>query len=581
MKRLHSYFFALLSAALVFPAFSQAVPAETAPSAAVSLASEVRTGTYKAVEPVVELTARLMTHNYDIYENPTGIWFNGGDKAVVTMKGAGERPVKLYVIDFIDEKPNRSTYDLKEGVNELTISKPGLAYINYEATDYKDAPDVTVTVEGGVVNGVFRAGDSDADWKELLKNAKAETIDLYGDRVHLVFPVKALREFCPEKGAELLALYDKMIETEQKLVGIEHQGERPRNHMLGRVVHRGHMFADGTGVGFNLKTMKGVLSMESLMNPANITFGFWGIGHEFGHINQTRPGFRWLGTIEVTNNLMAMVCCYELNKPILRLEREVYSDGKTKLPGGYYNSFTNYGLLKGEKWQMQDSERYTGHPQVGGGNVFVKLIPLWQVYLYCSVAEMGNKNFYADFNNWLRQDTSTPNKEHGKHQLNFVKMACELNKQDLTDYFEAVGMLQPIDTEMKDYGSGHLLITEEECKAVKEFASKYPKPKTPLIQYLNANNVEIYKDRLPLTGPDKPFNKVKTDDKSLYEVSHKIWKNVVAFETYEGDKLVYITLAGVGAPAYGDPVTKVYLPEGATEIKAVGWDGERKAVFKK
>lgn len=582
MKRMNFYFIALLSAGLILPAFPQTAPAEVAPSAVVSSASKVvYTGTLKAVEPIEELGERMMSNSYDPYENPTGVSFKGGEKAVVTVAGAGERSAKLYVVDFLGKNGEREAYELKDGVNELTITEPGLAYVSYEATDYKNAPDIKVTIKGGEENGVFRAGDNDGAWKKLLKNAKADVLDLYGERAHLVFPVKALREFCPEKGAELLAFYDKIVEVEQKLVGIDYKGERPRNHMFGRVVQKGYMFADGIGIGFNINTVQALLSMDSLTDPAKITSGFWGLCHEFGHVNQTRPGFRWLGMIEVTNNLMAMVCCYEMNKPMLRLEREVYDDGTTKLPGGYFNSFTKYALIKGETWQLQDSDKYTGHTKVSGGNVFVKLIPLWQMYLYCSAAEMGDKDFYADFNRWLREEKSDEKDAHGKHQLNYMKMACELNKQDLTGYFEAVGMLKPIDVELMDYGSGRLVITEEECKELKEFASKYPKPETPVIQYMNANNAEIYKNRLSLDGPSKPLTKVKTDDNSLYEVSHKVWKNAVAFETYEGDKLIYITLAGVGAPVYGDPVTKVYLPEQATEIKAVGWDGKKKSVFKK
>ena len=60
-------------------------------------------------------------------------------------------------------------------------------------------------------------------------------------------------------------------------------------------------------------------------------------------------------------------------------------------------------------------------------------------------------------------------------------------------------------------------------------------------------------------------------------VDHGVCKNAVAYEVYEGGKLVGITLSGVGSD--GNVSTNVHFPETATEIKAVGWDGARKPVL--
>ena len=35
------------------------------------------------------------------------------------------------------------------------------------------------------------------------------------------------------------------------------------------------------------------------------TTGCWGPAHEIGHCNQTRPGVKWIGLTEVTNNIMS------------------------------------------------------------------------------------------------------------------------------------------------------------------------------------------------------------------------------------------------------------------------------------
>lgn len=542
--------------------------------------AQSETYTFQAVEPVGDMAKRMMISNYDIYENPTGIYVNKDDKLTVTLSEAPATPAKLYVTDFSQRKVPFVAYDLKQGANEITSTSEGLAYIHYEATDFTKTPDLKVTIEGGTHNGVFRIGEGNEVWKRKLAAAKAPYIDLYGKHVHLVLPVKKLREFCPNEGEELLGLYDAIIAIEQEIIGFNLEPVRPRNHIFGRVVPSGYMFADGIGAGFNIGTMKHVASVESLMNPAHITFGFWGIAHEFGHVNQTRPGFKWIGMTEVTNNLMAMACCYKLNRPIIRLEREPHNDGIKRLPGGYYNSFTKSALLDGELWQMQAAGKDTGHTHVGGGNVFVKLITFWQLYLYCTESGLGNPQFYPEFHKWLRQDRSNPEND-GVHQLNFMKMACELNKQDLTEYFEATGMLKPIDVEMKDYKTARLIITEEQCAEVKKFASQFPKPQTPLIQYINANNIECYKNKAALEGPDKPGSGVMVLEDGSCLIFHSVWKNAVAYETWKDDEIIHIALKGVGAPAYGDEVTLAYFPEGATEIKAVSWDGKRRSVFTK
>lgn len=94
---------------------------------------------------------------------------------------------------------------------------------------------------------------------------------------------------------------------------------------------------------------------------------------------------------------------------------------------------------------------------------------------------------------------------------------------------------------------------------------------------MNANNVDAFKDKKALNGPDAPGEGIK----QYCHISHNVWKNAVAFECYAGEELISITLAGVGAANFGDPETKVYMPNNLTEIKAVGWDGARKTVYKK
>jgi len=115
-----------------------------------------------------------------------------------------------------------------------------------------------------------------------------------------------------------------------------------------------------------------------------------------------------------------------------------------------------------------------------------------------------------------------------------------------------------------------MTITAADIAAVKQYASKYKKPSTPVLHYITANSTSIYKNRLPLNGIEGSGFE-KKEDKII--VQNSAWKNAVAFETYAGDKLVKIAFVGAGSNDVSS--TTVHTPKGTTQVKAVGWDGKR------
>lgn len=76
------------------------------------------------------------------------------------------------------------------------------------------------------------------------------------------------------------------------------------------------MHADGVGAAFYTSTMK------DLANPDLVREKRWGITHELGHVNQVRPGFKWVSTSEVTNNMYSAWVQYTFTPQRLRLEHE-------------------------------------------------------------------------------------------------------------------------------------------------------------------------------------------------------------------------------------------------------------------
>ena len=131
----------------------------------------------------------------------------------------------------------------------------------------------------------------------MLDSAIAEVIDMQGKYVHLTFDVKTLREKGSDCGVEMIRMYDRIILWQQEMLGIDQFGYRTNNHMFARISWAGPPNANGKGVSFP--------RTSSIIRPEDIRNSNWVIGHEFGHVNQVRPGLKWHGTTEITNNIQA------------------------------------------------------------------------------------------------------------------------------------------------------------------------------------------------------------------------------------------------------------------------------------
>ena len=527
---------------------------------------EFRARLHVPFEPVEDLARRLKTSTYSRYENPTGIYFEDGEEAVLCVGPTGGESLQLRVTDF-GRRPSDRQYPLRTGVNVVRMRGRGLGYISYFTPNHATAPPVAISILTGRVNGFFNAAAHDQEkWKALLENAACEVIDIIGQRIHLVYPVAELRKHCPERGPELVALYDQIIRHQHQIMGLEKYRIVPKNHMFGRVIWRGYMHADGIGAAFHNDTM------ASVAHPDRIPRESWGIAHEFGHVNQTRPGLRWVATTEVSNNIFSSWTNFLLNPHNMRLEDERIDGGEGAVTGGRYNAFFNSAVVDGEPWLCQRGpDKMTGYQN--GGDHFVKLVPLWQLQLYTAACGMGRPDLYPDVFQKVRE-TDESELSHGQLQLNFMRNVCDAQQLDYTDFFERVGMLRPLDRVMDDYTSARLAITPEQCRELKAHAARYPKPESPVIQYLSARSVDAFKHRRPVEGA--PGQGVSGEG-SHRIVDHAVWRHAVVYETYQDDQLVRVTLVGSGSR--GNRSTRVSYPAGATRIEAVAWDGRRTLVY--
>ena len=91
--------------------------------------------------------------------------------------------------------------------------------------------------------------------------------------------------------------------------------------MFARVTKDG-LFADGWGAGWYEGCMNELASTTKSLRE-----GVWAIAHEFGHVNQIRPGLKWVSTTEVTNNVYSVCARYKFYRENMPLEHERCNDG--------------------------------------------------------------------------------------------------------------------------------------------------------------------------------------------------------------------------------------------------------------
>ena len=529
---------------------------------------------YQPYRPIEDLQTELKTSGYCPFENATGIHFEKGQEAVIIVGPTEGETISLNVYDFDATRRGESnvaniSVPLYEGINTVRLSAGGLAYINYFTQNYETAKNIKIHIPSGTVNGYFDKNKHKvSDWQTILSNMTYGCIDIKGDFINLVYGVQSLKTYCSD-GWKLIDDYDQLVTLEQDLMGLMKYNRRPKNHMFARVVNSG-LFADGWGAGFAEDCMN-----ELANSDIAITDGVWAIAHELGHVNQIRPGLKWQGTTEVTNNVYSICARYKYNRNYMNLEQERCNDGDNNyVLGGRFNSYLNYGIIKGEQWLCQRGQDKMENYQ-NGGDHFVKLCPLWQLLLYYREIK-GQRDWYGDVAEIVRRTDET-NLSNGELQLNFIRNTCDVLQQDLSDFFTKVGMLKPIDKDIDDYSAGRLTITQTECDEMANYLSRYPKPETPVLYYLSANSEKAFKEKLSVIGT---YNEgVQIASNQTARIDHEIWQNVVVFETYQGEELIKAAI--VGTDSQDLDYTLVRYPEGATRIEAVAWDGTRTLVYGK
>lgn len=417
------------------------------------------------------------------YEGITGIVLEKGEHLIFMGETKGAR-VKLLVPDWTRKPPegikpekdpagwglHKEEFVLSEGVNRVRLTKGGLVYIQYFVDDNPEAHEpVKVHFPSGKYNGYFDVtrGDTDEDFNSLLDNAISPIMDMRGKNIQVAYPVEQLKKYTYNKGLELIKNYDTLLGLQRKFMGWDKEGLFPKNHILARVNYNYYMFRDGDGVAYMDWAIKLVADPKSVITGDPC----WGFSHETGHVNQMRPQMTWGGMTEVSNNLFTLYCCTAFGNKSRLAEQNTYAKAREVI------------LDKGISYMGSSGQMGEGASQYGGGgntDVFQRLVPFWQLHLYFT--EQGYPDFYADLMIAMRNQKPLGEGHKSKDYLNmleFCRLASQVSKTDLTEFFERWGFFYVGAIHVQDYGSYTYQVSQSEVDDVKNAIAKMnlPKPK--------------------------------------------------------------------------------------------------------
>lgn len=117
---------------------------------------------------------------------------------------------------------------------------------------------------------------------------------------------------------------------------------------------------------------------------------------------------------------------------------------------------------------------------------------------------------------------------------NVILLGGQRELFDRWGFFYKWGYLSPYDKVIDDYSTSHFLITQNQIdNVINEIKSKNYPALTDKMEYICDSNWEVFKNRLPLQPG--------TATKSGTNITMKGWQNVVAYEVYKDEKLMFVS----------------------------------------
>nr|WP_302828966.1 M60 family metallopeptidase [uncultured Bacteroides sp.] len=455
------------------------------------LATALLNGTYDGKFRVAEyrpyqnpsiMEAVNKTSQYGLRDNPTGIYVNEGEELTVLVGNTHGQNISMVVQDLNLGYNASKTYALMEGENNIRVTNGGLIYIQNmtdediplsPATEEQKAAVAAKTVKVhfpfGKVNGYFdtQSGATQADWEEMLRNAKYKDIDVAGKYVMVTWTVDAYKEYSTPI-LEVMSLIDDVVRLEWDFMGLFKYHKEFANRMYLHIEYNSkNPYSSANHTAYLTSYNNVFCSVDGVKGRV------WVLGHEIGHSNQTRPGLKWTGTTEVTNNILA------------NYVRSSFGKGSRLMDEDHPGETVYQEAIR----RIKDA----GKPHCldnASDEYYVKLVPFWQLKLYI-MDVCGDEDFYRDLFEHYRvtPDLNTTADTQGILQLDFVRQVCNLSQVDFTGFFEDWGFLTPVDKTFNDYGTKKFTITAKQISDLKkEIAAKnYPKAPDNLFEITDEN----------------------------------------------------------------------------------------------
>lgn len=526
-----------------------------------------RIANYKAYPNPDIQSVTHKTNPYSLLDNPTGISVEKDETLVVLVGDTYNQNIGLKVQNL--DAPNSDgfggpTYPLNRGINKLKMSEKGLVYVTYytKELDNPTAQPIGIHIASGTVNGYYDSQNEEhkGRWAELLGKATNKYFDVVGKYAHLTFETSDFRRYAASNGNELIDLYDKIVYSEMELLGLVKYQKEFRNRMYLNVMYQSYMYATAYHTAYNQTTMADVCDPAKLKTSA-----CWGPAHEIGHCNQTRPGLKWIGTTEVTNNIMSEY----IQTTIFGQESRIQTEDMGATYRNRYSKAWSSIIVPGAP-----HSQFTSGPK-DEDDVFCKLVPFWQLELYFGkvlgktpLQQADKGGFYPDVYEAVRQKNYN-GMSNGEIQLDFVYLCCQAAKMNLLDFFEKWGFLAEVDRVIEDYSTEPMKVTKSmaEDLRTKVEALGYPKPDIAL-EYISDNTWEWYKNKQSVVAGDNATRSGKT-------ITIRNWQYVVAYEVKDASgKLVFIS-SGETTPSTTDKFTLPNDWVDGYKLYAVSVTGER------
>lgn len=435
----------------------------------------------------------LKTARYSLRDNATGIYYDDLDEnLIVFVDDLDEKSLNLNIVDFQEKTNEGISYPLREGLNILKPSKKGHIYIFYHVEEpfplnpttenekkQIDAEAVKIHIATGKVNGYFdiRKHTND-DWTVLLNNAVSKEIDVLGLHSHVVWTVQDYKDYKTDI-EKMTNFIDDLVKQQHEFMGLYKYNRLFKNRHFLRVD-----YSAPAAYASDYKTVyRNSLFKEVFCSEDGFKRRLWVMGHEVGHTNQVRPGVKWHGTTEVTNNLYALY-----NQKCVHGEARRLTTGEGRL--GYSSGSEGYDAAF-EKIINARRDWYIGGENFSD-NYISRLTPFWQLYLYFVQIEK-QEHFYHDLFEYYR--TSSSPSDEGERQLDFVRTVCNISKVNMLDFFEKWGFLKSIDLMIDDYSVKRVKITQTQIDQLRsEIMSKgYPEPTIKVHELTDSNYKQFIK----------------------------------------------------------------------------------------